>query len=155
MPNVETLVQRICCNKFVVKRNEDCRHTCWRCRPAYVPGAELTGRKATDMWYEEQDKYRYNTPGFSTGTGHFTQIVWAASREMGAGKAASATGSQFVVARYNPPGNVVGQFPENVKPKGATGGGKVFVLVAFCLGPAIVWIIGQPGCPIIQVFSSD
>ena len=76
------------------------------------------------MWYEEQDKYRYNTPGFSSSTGHFTQIVWVGSRELGAGKAVSSTGAQFVVARYQPPGNVVGQFPDNVKSKGSAGGGK-------------------------------
>jgi len=86
-------------------------------------GAELTGRKATEMWYDEVDKYRFNNPGFSTGTGHFTQIVWANTTEMGGGKAKSSTGAQFVVVRYTPPGNVLGQFPENVKPKGSGGAG--------------------------------
>lgn len=78
----------------------------------------------TDMWYEEHDKYRYGNPGFSTNTGHFTQIVWQSSKEMGAGKAVSSSGAQFVVARYQPPGNVRGQFPENVKPASNQGGGE-------------------------------
>ena len=86
-------------------------------------GAQLTGRKVTDMWYEEHDKYNYSNPGFSSTTGHFTQIVWQNSKEMGAGKAVSSSGAQFVVARYQPPGNVRGQYPENVKP--AVGGGKI------------------------------
>lgn len=89
---------------------------------AYMSGAQLTGKKVTDMWYEEHDKYRYGNPGFSQQTGHFTQIVWQSSKQMGAGKAVSSTGAQFVVARYQPPGNVRGQFPENVKP--ATNGGR-------------------------------
>jgi len=91
---------------------------------AYMSGAQLTGRKVTDMWYEEHDKYNYSNPGFSSTTGHFTQIVWQNSKEMGAGKAVSSSGAQFVVARYQPPGNVRGQFPENVKPAGVGGGGK-------------------------------
>jgi len=90
---------------------------------AYMSGGQLTGRKVTDMWYEEHDKYRYGNPGFSTQTGHFTQIVWQSSKEMGVGKAVSSTGAQFVVARYQPPGNVRGQFPENVKPATNGGGG--------------------------------
>lgn len=73
------------------------------------------------MWYEEHDKYNYSNPGFSSTTGHFTQIVWQNSKEMGAGKAVSSSGAQFVVARYQPPGNVRGQFPENVKPAGVGG----------------------------------
>ena len=89
-----------------------------------VVGGQLTGRKVTDMWYEEHDKYSFRNPGFSSTTGHFTQIVWESSKEMGAGKAVSSSGAQFVVARYQPPGNVRGQFPENVKPAGTGGGGE-------------------------------
>ena len=89
-----------------------------------VVGGQLTGRKVTDMWYEEHDKYSFRNPGFSSTTGHFTQIVWQNSKEMGAGKAVSSSGAQFVVARYQPPGNVRGQFPENVKPAGTGGGGE-------------------------------
>lgn len=88
-------------------------------------GAQLTGRKVTDMWYEEHDKYNYSNPGFSSTTGHFTQIVWQNSKEMGAGKAVSSSGAQFVVARYQPPGNVRGQFPENVKKPAGVGGGNI------------------------------
>lgn len=85
---------------------------------AYMSGSDLTGKKTTDMWYEEESKYRYQNGQFSTSTGHFTQVVWASSLQMGAGKAVSNSGAQFVVARYSPAGNVRGQFPENVKPKG-------------------------------------
>ena len=80
------------------------------------------------MWYEEHDKYNYSNPGFSSTTGHFTQIVWQNSKEMGAGKAVSSSGAQFVVARYQPPGNVRGQFPENVKPAGSGGGGTLVII---------------------------
>ena len=41
---------------------------------------------------------------------------------MGAGKAVGKSGQQFVVALYEPPGNVRGQYESNVKR--ATGGAK-------------------------------
>ena len=79
----------------------------------------MSGQRAVDMWYEEIKDYSFRNPGFSSGTGHFTQVIWIDSVEMGVAKATNAKGTQFVVARYNPPGNVLGSFPENVKPKGS------------------------------------
>ncbi|XP_078406551.1 Golgi-associated plant pathogenesis-related protein 1-like isoform X1 [Cetorhinus maximus] len=51
-------------------------------------------------------------------TGHFTQLVWKASKEMGAGCATDGKGTFMVVAVYNPPGNVTnpGYFKDNVSP---------------------------------------
>ena len=79
----------------------------------------MTGRKATEMWYDEIKDYDFKKPGFSSGTGHFTQVVWVDSVELGVGKATSPNGMQFVVARYFPPGNFLGRFPENVKAPGS------------------------------------
>ena len=79
----------------------------------------MTGQRAVDMWYEEIKDYSFGNPGFASGTGHFTQVVWIGSQEMGVAKASNANGTQFVVARYSPAGNVLGRFPENVKPKGS------------------------------------
>ena len=71
------------------------------------------------MWYEEIKDYNFGNPGFSSGTGHFTQVIWVGSQEVGVAKASNANGTQFVVARYYPAGNVLGRFPENVQPKGS------------------------------------
>ena len=69
-------------------------------------------------WYNEIDDpgYDYNSPGFSMGTGHFTQVVWVKSTELGMGHATSQSGSVYTVARYSPPGNYTnpGQFEQNV-----------------------------------------
>jgi uncharacterized protein YkwD len=71
-----------------------------------------------DRWYSEIKNYNFNKPGFHTGTGHFTQLVWKSSKELGMGIAQAADGMWYVVGNYSPPGNISGQFPTNVlKPK--------------------------------------
>ena len=75
----------------------------------------LTGYDLTQLWYYEIKYYSFVNPGFSTQTGNFTQLVWANSREMGVGKATSSDGTTYYVARYSPPGNILGAFDTNVK----------------------------------------
>jgi hypothetical protein len=71
-----------------------------------------------DRWYSEIQNYNFDKPGFHAGTGHFTQLVWKSSKELGMGTAQAADGTWYVVANYSPPGNISGQFPLNVlKPK--------------------------------------
>ncbi|PSN37032.1 hypothetical protein C0J52_17650 [Blattella germanica] len=50
--------------------------------------------------------------------GHFSQVVWRDSRELGVAVAKSRNGQIFVVANYSPPGNFIGSFAENVPPIG-------------------------------------
>ncbi|RUP50029.1 CAP domain-containing protein [Jimgerdemannia flammicorona] len=57
------------------------------------------------VWYGEQSKYDYNHPGFSTSTGHFTQIVWKSTTEIGCATASCPNiGGTFYICEYNPPG---------------------------------------------------
>ena len=50
-------------------------------------------------------------------TGHFTQVVWKGSRRLGVGVGYADNGRKaIVVANYDPPGNYLGQFPQNVSP---------------------------------------
>jgi len=53
--------------------------------------------------------------------GHFTQVVWKNSTELGCGAAQGVKtfqGNQYnafyVVCQYGPAGNVIGQFDDNV-----------------------------------------
>ncbi|XP_004870173.1 Golgi-associated plant pathogenesis-related protein 1 [Heterocephalus glaber] len=79
---------------------------------------DQTGKEVADRWYSEIKDYNFQQPGFTSGTGHFTAMVWKNTKKMGVGKASASDGSSFVVARYFPAGNVVNQgfFEENVLP---------------------------------------
>ena len=46
-------------------------------------------------------------------TGHFTQVVWKSTTKVGFGYAANAN-SCYVCARYNPAGNMMNAFQDNV-----------------------------------------
>ncbi|KAF9530107.1 CAP domain-containing protein [Crepidotus variabilis] len=71
-------------------------------------------------WMDEASKYDYNHPGFSSGTGHFTQVVWKSSNQVACAIANCRAGTIFgqasknIVCRYTPAGNFAGRYPENV-----------------------------------------
>ncbi|CAL8250276.1 unnamed protein product [Boreogadus saida] len=79
----------------------------------------LTGKEAVEEWYGEVKDYEYNSPGPGTKgtTGHFTQVVWKETTEVGVGLATDGK-SVFVVAQYRP-GNMKGtaNFQRNVLPQ--------------------------------------
>lgn len=84
----------------------------------WMSGGAVTGEMVTNSWYGEIKDYNFARPGFGMSTGHFTQVVWKGSKEIGCGVAKSRRGGTYVVCNYNPPGNYQGRFPENVaKPK--------------------------------------
>ncbi|EEA24921.1 hypothetical protein TMatcc_008024 [Talaromyces marneffei ATCC 18224] len=86
---------------------------------------------AIDAWAIESKEYKYSPPaGFSEKTGHFTQLIWKATTDVGCGVADCSANDDdntrgkavgwFLVCEYWPPGNVVGDhneyFKDNVKP---------------------------------------
>lgn len=73
------------------------------------------GNEMTESWYNERTKYDYRNPAYQPGTGHFTQVVWKGSEEVGFGRA-QGTSMNFAVAMYYPPGNYMGDFDRNVFP---------------------------------------
>jgi len=50
-----------------------------------------------------------------TEYGHFTQVVWKGTKEVGIG-IASAKNQCIVVGSYRPAGNMMGDFSNNVPP---------------------------------------
>ena len=83
---------------------------------AMCSGQVMTGKFMTDMWYNEINDYDFKNPGFTGGTGHFTQVVWKGSKELGVGVAQAKDGTYYAVANYYPAGNDVDSFPKNVFP---------------------------------------
>ena len=65
------------------------------------------------MWYDEVNNYNFSNPGFSSSTGHFTQLVWVGTTSISMATATSK-GGIFVVMRFFPAGNVLGLFQANV-----------------------------------------
>ncbi|KAF8271341.1 CAP domain-containing protein [Lactarius quietus] len=73
---------------------------------------------AVGDWAAEVSQYDPNNPVPS----HFTQIVWKSTTQVGCAVQtcsgifdASYGPAQYYVCEYNPPGNVIGKFPENVQ----------------------------------------
>jgi len=79
-------------------------------------------------WASEEPYYTYasntcntaNPPNTAGTCGHYTQVVWSTTTQLGCGLQFCTTGSPFgasfpnwymIVCDYNPPGNWVGQWP--------------------------------------------
>jgi len=87
-------------------------------------------RQALNSWMAEESLYDFSKPGFSSATGHFTQVVWKSTTRVGcasaicknikdgSGKLLFSTQfptSAFTVCNYHLPGNYQGQFAQNVQ----------------------------------------
>ncbi|XP_052085478.1 uncharacterized protein LOC127723083 [Mytilus californianus] len=87
------------------------------------PNLDYAGKAATNSWYSEIKNYQQffgtEPPSFEEMGGkmygHFTQVVWKGSQEIGIGKA-KKNGRVVIVANYRPAGNLIGTFAKNVFP---------------------------------------
>jgi uncharacterized protein YkwD len=78
-------------------------------------GTQLSAREAVELWYGEVSQYNYASPGFGPA-GHFTQLVWRGSQQIGCGRAVCGA-DVYWVCRYSPPGNYDGEYQANVSPR--------------------------------------
>ena len=64
-------------------------------------------------WAEEENYYNYqtNTCQANEKCGHFTQIVWHESKEVGCAMAICSDKSQIWACNYAPRGNYIGEWP--------------------------------------------
>lgn len=78
--------------------------------------SHVSGREPVDNWYAEMTQHVFHKEPTTLKTGHFTQVVWRESRELGIGMTRNRSGEVFIVANYDPPGNFIGSFEKNVLP---------------------------------------
>lgn len=82
------------------------------------PNHQVQGKDAVDSWYDEIKQHTFGVEPKTTGTGHFTQVVWSDSTQLGVGMKKNSKGQVLVVCNYDPPGNYVGQYSQKVPPPG-------------------------------------
>ena len=79
----------------------------------FISKTGLSSQEIFEAWYNEHKNYDFNKNKFQKGTGHFTQIVWKETKEVGFGKIEFGD-LLCLVALYYPAGNKFGEFTKNV-----------------------------------------
>ena len=78
-----------------------------------VSDKNLEPKIICNEWYNESKKYNFNNYKFQKGTGHFTQMIWKDTKEVGFGFE-EKDNIIYIVAYYYPAGNIFNEFEKNV-----------------------------------------
>jgi pathogenesis-related protein 1 len=78
---------------------------------------EVTDQNVVDAWGNEVKYYDYENNTCHSVCGHYTQVVWQSTTEVGCGMASCSDKAQIWVCQYNPRGNMVGQKPYSLTKK--------------------------------------
>ena len=76
--------------------------------------SKSTAREICEKWYKERDCYDFSLNKYQKNTGHFTQLVWKETKEVGFGYEMDENKTVCCVALYFPAGNILGEFTNNV-----------------------------------------
>jgi len=76
-------------------------------------GKEYTCTYASQRWFAEIENYHYGVlmENDLHAIGHYTQMVWRETNEIGIGIAKCSNGATIIVANYYPRGNTIGVLP--------------------------------------------
>jgi pathogenesis-related protein 1 len=75
-----------------------------------ITGARAQPAEVVRAWASEARDYDYRSNRCKGTCGHYTQIVWRDTKEVGCGVAGGIK-REVWVCEYTPPGNVIGQRP--------------------------------------------
>ena len=75
-----------------------------------IKGAKASPQQVVDAWAEESRAYDYASNKCRGVCGHYTQLFWAETKEVGCGVARDSRREEWV-CDYDPPGNYVGKRP--------------------------------------------
>lgn len=75
-----------------------------------VVGGGSSPAQVVKAWASERANYHYESNSCSARCGHYTQVVWRDTKEVGCGVARKGE-REVWVCNYDPPGNVVGERP--------------------------------------------
>lgn len=79
----------------------------------YGSGGPASARQAVELWVAEQANYNYAANSCNGVCGHYTQVVWRGTLEVGCA-VADCPNQQFgnaIICNYGPGGNIGGQRP--------------------------------------------
>ncbi|KKY36951.1 putative scp-like extracellular protein [Diaporthe ampelina] len=74
-------------------------------------GDDIPMTNAANMWIAEKSEYNGEaiTESNYMNFGHYTQVVWKDTSKVGVAAVSDGSGGYYVVARYQEPGNMVGE----------------------------------------------
>jgi pathogenesis-related protein 1 len=75
-----------------------------------ITGGGSSSQQVVNAWASESRNYDYNSNQCRGVCGHYTQIIWAGTQEVGCAVARSE-GREVWVCEYDPPGNWIGKRP--------------------------------------------
>ena len=72
-------------------------------------------KKIFELWLKKDVNYEKTNKKFLKANAHYTQIIWKNTTEVGISICHDVENKKYcTVVLYNPPGNTLGSFPENI-----------------------------------------